>query len=337
MPKILLGIYFLYFKIFENIKLSILKKYHKKILLILLISPIHLLNSLEEWMYVYHPTLNDLYIQNQIYEYQIICITGYKIDQYGNLKSYLNISKYQSILENKIVYPLISLTNSYEGKILLSNKVNRKNAIQNIILLSLNPPFRGIHIDFEYLTEKESHFFAQFLKELKEKMTNINKKLTIAIFPPIWQLQYNKFHKIELISPYVDEIVIMTYDFHNPKTEPGPVSELNWIKQNLNHILKYVQKEKIYVGIPLYGYEWEENTNQYRIVDNSYYKKIINSNLDKIITKSITFGTQIKYFDSKNKRKILYYPDIEFRNEIKKTAMEYNVKGIAYWRLGFEK
>lgn len=312
-------------------------RFIKIIILILLGLPLLPIISLDEWMYVYHPTLNDSYILEKMKQYQTISITGYKIDQYGNLKININILKYQDLLQNKKIYPLISLSNAKEGKIFLSNITYRKNGIMNIVILSQNPLFDGVHIDFEYLTEKETVYFVEFLKELKEKLSHINKKLTIALFPPIWQLKYNQFHKIELLHPFIDEVVLMTYDQHNPKTNPGPITELNWIEENLNYLLKYIPKEKIYLGIPLYGYDWEINTNQTHIVDNQYYRKIINGNLKKIITKSMTYGTKIEFFDNKNTKKILFYPDEEFRNEIKEFAKNQKVKGIAYWRLGFEK
>lgn len=312
-------------------------KFYKLFILIHLIIPIHFLFGLDEWMYIYHPTLNDIYIQQNIYKYQLICITGYKIDQYGNLITNLKISNYNSLLKNKTVYPLISLTNSKEGKLFISNDTYRKKAINNIINLAQDPIFEGVHIDFEYLTENESIYFAEFLKDLKQHIRKINKKLTIAIFPPIWQLNYNKFHNLELISPYPDEIVLMTYDQYNPQTKPGPVAELNWIEENLKYTLKHIQKDKIYLGTPLYGYEWDVNTNRYRIVDNNYYKKIINSNYNKKVMKSTTYGTKIEYYDNKNTNKILFYPDEEFRNQIKQLAKKYNIKGIAYWRLGYEK
>ncbi|GIX41348.1 MAG: glycosyl hydrolase [Leptospiraceae bacterium] len=307
-------------------------KFILRIIFILL--PVYSIFPLEEWMYIYHPTLKDTYIIKQIKNYKILCITGFKIDKKGNIIQYVNLNSY-NVIKNKEVYPLISLKNAYEGKIFLSNPIYRKNAIQNIIKLIKND-FSGAHIDFEYLTSKEAFDFRNFLKELQQEIRKINKKLTIAIFPPIWQMKYKEFHRLDFIYPYVDEVVLMTYDYHNPKTKPGPVSEYNWAKENIKEVLKYFKPYQIYLGIPLYGYEWEIHSRRYRIVDNRYFNFILYSKFPKKINKSYSYGTKIEY-KNHNIQKILYYPDTSFREQLKNLAKEHQLKGVAYWRLGFEK
>ncbi len=307
-------------------------------LLLLLLFICSEMYSLEEWMYIYHPIITDSYVLKNIKKYKIICITGYKIDKNGNLNQYFSLEKFSSFFDkNQIVYPLISLVNSKEGKLFLENPEIRRKGIQNIIHLLSNDFWKGVHIDFEYLTKKETEYFALFLKELKLESSKINKKLTVALFPPIWEMKYKEFHNQEKLFPYIDEVVLMTYDYHNPKTKPGPISEINWVRSNLKETLKYFRKEQIYLGIPLYGYEWTIKTNQHKIVDNQYFIKILNSkNINKFVEKSRNFGTKINY-EKNNIDFILYYPDPIFRENVRNVAKEYNLKGVAFWRLGFEK
>ena len=290
------------------------------------------LYAVEEWIYIYHPTLKDPYVRTKINDYKIISITGFKIDQEGNLSQDVNLKSYENILKNKNVYPLVTLKNTKEGIQFLKNSSNYPKAIKNIV--NLIEPFSGVHIDFEYLSEKETPYFKDFLKELQNVLKQSNKKLTVAIFPPIWEIKYNKFHNLSILHPYIDEIVLMTYDYHNPKTKPGPVSELSWAEKNIQESLKYFKPHQIYLGIPLYGYEWEIKTNRSRIVDFSYSKKIQYSNEIKEVHTSLNFGTKIVY---NNNQKVLFYPDLNFRKEMINLAHHYRLKGVAYWRLGFEK
>lgn len=301
----------------------------------LFIYPI-LLFPLEEWMYIYHPTLKDPYILKQIEKYDILSFTGYKIDAQGNILKFINIENIEYKLKNKKVYPLISLRSTKEGKILLRNLSNRKNAINNILNLIQKDIFKGVHIDFEYLTKEDAPNFKDFLKELQISLHQLNKTLTVAIFPPIWEMPYNEFHDLSLLHPYIDEIVLMTYDQHNPRTKPGPIAEYNWVEKNIKETLKYFKSSQVFLGIPLYGYEWELKTNHYKIVDNSYFLKILKRNNFIQKESSVLYGTKIQYRD-KNGLKILYYPDPNFRELLKQLALTYQLKGIAYWRAGFEK
>ena len=63
-------------------------------------------------------------------------------------------------------------------------------------------------------------------------------------------------YDIAAIAKYVDLVCLMTYDQHTRWTEPGPVAGWDWTVENLNYALKVVPKEKLSLGIPLYGYHW---------------------------------------------------------------------------------
>ena len=63
-------------------------------------------------------------------------------------------------------------------------------------------------------------------------------------------------YDIAAIAKYVDLVCLMTYDQHTRWTMPGPVAGWQWTVDNLNYALKVVPKEKLSLGIPLYGYHW---------------------------------------------------------------------------------
>ena len=48
----------------------------------------------------------------------------------------------------------------------------------------------------------------------------------------------------------------MTYDQQTRWTTPGPVAGWQWTIENLDYALAVVPKEKLSLGIPLYGYHW---------------------------------------------------------------------------------
>jgi spore germination protein YaaH len=57
----------------------------------------------------------------------------------------------------------------------------------------------------------------------------------------------------------VDLLCLMTYDQHTRWTTPGQVAGWQWTTENLDYALKVVPKEKLSLGIPLYGYHWYTN------------------------------------------------------------------------------
>ena len=49
----------------------------------------------------------------------------------------------------------------------------------------------------------------------------------------------------------------MTYDEHGIWGEPGSVASTNWIKSSLQFSVKKIKANKVIMGIPAYGYDWD--------------------------------------------------------------------------------
>lgn len=61
---------------------------------------------------------------------------------------------------------------------------------------------------------------------------------------------------LKALAESVDVICLMTYDQHTRWTTPGPVGGWGWTNENLAYALKVVPKDKLMLGISLYGYHW---------------------------------------------------------------------------------
>jgi spore germination protein YaaH len=63
-------------------------------------------------------------------------------------------------------------------------------------------------------------------------------------------------YDLKALGEAVDTLCLMTYDQNTHWTTPGPVGGWIWTTQNLEYALKFVPKEKLSLGISLYGYHW---------------------------------------------------------------------------------
>jgi spore germination protein YaaH len=63
-------------------------------------------------------------------------------------------------------------------------------------------------------------------------------------------------YDLKALAASVDLICLMTYDQHTRWTVPGPVGGWGWTRENLRYALQFVPREKLSLGIALYGYHW---------------------------------------------------------------------------------
>jgi spore germination protein YaaH len=61
---------------------------------------------------------------------------------------------------------------------------------------------------------------------------------------------------LKALGDCMDFVSLMTYDQHTRWTTLGPVAGWDWTLANLDYALQFIPKEKLSLGIPLYGYHW---------------------------------------------------------------------------------
>ncbi len=66
------------------------------------------------------------------------------------------------------------------------------------------------------------------------------------------------------IGRYADRVRIMTYDEHAQGTgyPGGPVSGISWVDPIIAFASSVIPPAKLYMGVPLYGYDWSSKTNR---------------------------------------------------------------------------
>ncbi|MBM9576416.1 glycosyl hydrolase [Leptospira sp. 201903070] len=144
--------------------------------------------------------------------------------------------------------------------------------------------YDGIDIDYEGMTCEKKESFETFLTLLSGELKKKNKLLSVAIHPktsadekseyvckgvkkPIPVDFYEAYrgqltHDYEFLGKVADKVKIMAYELHPRKNAfpgPGPQAPSWWIERILEYSTKRIPKEKLYMAIPTYGYDWSLN------------------------------------------------------------------------------
>lgn len=274
---------------------------------------------------------NRLYWQKNLSHYDIISSTGFCLNSKGKIEnSPISTNFIKDLkLSHTQFHPLVNFCNTNAGyEILKKKKINQK-AVFSIIKLARKEYISGIHIDFEYISPQYSNNLVQFLQNIAIPIRNQNKTISIALFPKIrFPEKYHKFHDIEKIEKWVDFVVIMAYDYHSVHTTPGPITSYRWAEDNILFFQKYYKNQKIFLGIPAYGYWWNHYSKKVKVLTS---KNLLTYKKNKKINRHISGCLYLENHNGSG-----FISDKITRKNLIKLAERYHLHGTAMWRIGFE-
>ncbi|MEJ5362988.1 MAG: glycosyl hydrolase family 18 protein [Spirochaetota bacterium] len=288
------------------------------------------------WGYYLNGTLpyntHTHYWDKTLTQLHTLCFTGITISKSCTIPSFKSHTKLfaKANQEHIQLLPHVTFTSVQSGLEFLTTQKYWENTIHTLETFIKQYNCAGLHFDFEYLPPQYAAHYAQFLKKVRAIVTG--KIISAAVFPQVdFNTHIAAFHDFTQLSPYLDEIVLMCYDYHNPKTKPGPVTDIHWVKENVRYALHYFKPSQIWLGIPAYGYVWK----------NGKYHSVITMltvHRYKALYRNYRHhsGTLCLTYTKNNDHYIAYVPDEETLQKLKNIALSYSLKGVALWRLGFE-
>jgi spore germination protein len=205
----------------------------------------------------------------------------------GNLSaepwaSFINTAKADKVR----VIPTIMTSDGTLLHTLINTKAHRDSFASNIVQTVNAGGFDGIDIDFEGKHAEDKDNFSLFLQNLYQRMgskwvmctiearTPLADRYAGTDIPPDASIYSNDFAKI---NKYCDRVRIMTYDqqgvdltLSNKAASSSllyaPIADPAWVEKVVNLTAQQVSRNKILIGIPTYGYEYEVTVyanNQY--------------------------------------------------------------------------
>lgn len=150
---------------------------------------------------------------------------------------------------------------------LLSSSANRQRFIDNIIAQVKLGKVEGVNLDFEFPPSSDRNLFTLLTQELAAQLQVEvpGAELTMAAPAVNWN---NRFDRLSLAG-ILDYFFIMGYDYHwSGASTSGPVAPLTGETYNVTRSVDdYLQatnfaRDKIILGCPYYGFEWDTVNDQ---------------------------------------------------------------------------
>ncbi|SER94393.1 glycosyltransferase [Pedobacter rhizosphaerae] len=212
---------------------------------------------------------------------------------------------------------------------LLNDLPAQQKLITNLIRVTKKYHFQGINIDFEELNLENRDQFNAFMKNLYEQFHA--KKLMVSqdISPE------NDDYNPAILQNYNDYVVLMAYDQHTDQSNAGDISHQEWVEDKLDDICSEMNPDKVILALACYGYDWPQNSVGKSITYEDAMNTAVNYK-SQIHYNPQSANLNYTYKDGSNITHEVYFTDAATNFNLIRKADDWNIAGVALWRLGSE-
>lgn len=277
---------------------------------------------------------------NLIWDYQ-----SKKINDENFLKQKENITKTggKNILG-------IKLFDDKKLEKLLNNDKAVDNLVEQIKKTVEENNFDGVNIDFEYQKDPVAILNQNFFDFLDKLKTSGLKNISVDVF--VNTINKGNQSDLKILLEKIDGLIIMAYDFHRPGVDyAGAVAPIDATigERSILELVKNItndelDKNKIVLAYPLYGYEWKTYTQDFGSqIKRGWYqmsswqrtKKLVEDENLEVKWDEISMTPWLTFEEEGKIHQIYYENEKSLKIKIK-LAEDNQFGGVGFWALGYE-
>ena len=199
--------------------------------------------------------------------------------------------------------------------------------------------YRGLDVDFEFIHPADAPLYAQFVARLQKVFHPLGIPVMVALVPKIFANQPGTLyegHDYGLLSKAADYVLLMTYEWGYTYGPPMAVAPIRNVRQVLDYAMTEMPPEKVYLGIPNYGYDWTlpfRQGNKATSISNPYAVELAARHYAAIRFDEKAQAPWFRYVDGTGQEHEVWFEDARSIRAKLALAQEYGLHGVSYWNL----
>ncbi len=213
---------------------------------------------------------------------------------------------------------------------LLASPAAEQRAMEQMLTMVESDRFAGVNLDWEGIVPSDRSRFNRFVGKLCALFHVHGYYVTLSVPAETASQPLNSWtgaYDYPVLGREADLLMIMAYDQHWSGGHPGPIASTAWVRSVLAYTISVVPHQKVILGIPGYGYDW----NGEGAVALSFVQA---EGLRHQYAPS-AHGNHFQYLQNGVVHSVWFENTQSFLNKIHLVS-GFELRGIVLWRIGIE-
>ncbi|MGB4438438.1 MAG: LysM peptidoglycan-binding domain-containing protein, partial [Sedimentibacter sp.] len=224
--------------------------------------------------------------------------------------------------------------------VILNDENIQDNLIENVLETLKEKQYYGLDIDFEYVLPEDREAFINFISKVTTRLNAEGFQVFTALAPKISSTQEGllyEAHDYPAIGDASNKVLLMTYEWgytYGPAMAVAPVDK---VREVLDYAVTEIDRDKIYMGIPNYGYDFimpfVEGVSKADSVSNVEAVDLAATVGANIQYDEVSKAPFFTYYDNQGRQHRVWFEDARSIQEKLNLITEYDFEGTGVWNI----
>lgn len=242
--------------------------------------------------------------------------------------------------------PLLHLSNlegdeGFSGALahtLLSSQELQEKLADQVVRVLATHCYQGVDVDFENLYPEDAQAYPEFIRRLRSALSPRDVPIYVALAPKTDSDQTGQAagHDYRLLGQAADRLLLMTYEWGYSFGPPMAVAPLPQVRKVAQYALSQIPAEKLLLGIPNYGYDWQlphDSARRAPSISNQEAVALAWKHYAAIRYDDHAQAPWFRYVDQEGQEHEVWFEDARSIRAKLDLAHELGFWGVGYWNL----
>lgn len=220
----------------------------------------------------------------------------------------------------------------------LDNPAQTEPMLDNLLTIVRRAGYAGVNFDIEGIPGADRQAYTAFIAEAAARLHAVGAKISVAVpseqadnLGEWWDAAYD----YPALGQSVDQLIMMAYDYHYAGGNPGPVSPISWDQAVIAYASSVMPPNKVFLGMPLYGYVWKTSNNS----GTAYWISGMENTAAQhgaLITRNAASDEATFNYSSGGAQYVGWYVDGQGAADRIQLAHAAGIGGVVAWRMDYD-